>query len=223
VTSRRLNRVEYRNTIRDLMGYDFNSEVEFPPDDSGNGFDNNGDVLTISPLLLEKYLAAAETIVDKAVPKVARVVRERVATGREFRAAQGPATGEQLNARRAVTVARQFTVDTADRYRVTIELESRGSFDFDSSRCELVGRINGEEKFRDEIVWSERRTLRHEFELNWQPGRQEISFEVVPLPPVAEVANAATDASGGARPDGRPIRPQSVPGPTSVTMRIGAR
>jgi mono/diheme cytochrome c family protein len=54
VTVRRLNRVEYRNTIRDLMGYDFNSEVEFPPDDSGNGFDNNGDVLTVSPLLLEK-------------------------------------------------------------------------------------------------------------------------------------------------------------------------
>ena len=38
VTVRRLNRVEYRNTIRDLLGYDFNSEVEFPPDDSGGRF-----------------------------------------------------------------------------------------------------------------------------------------------------------------------------------------
>lgn len=46
VALRRLNRVEYRNTIRDLMGIDFNSEVEFPADDTGHGFDNNGDVLT---------------------------------------------------------------------------------------------------------------------------------------------------------------------------------
>ena len=37
VAPRRLNRVEYRNTIRDLTGFDFNSEVEFPPDDSGGG------------------------------------------------------------------------------------------------------------------------------------------------------------------------------------------
>ena len=42
VTVRRLNRVEYRNTIRDLMGVDYDTSVEFPPDDSGHGFDNIG-------------------------------------------------------------------------------------------------------------------------------------------------------------------------------------
>jgi len=63
VTIRRLNRVEYRNTIRDLMGIDFKAAEEFPPDDTGYGFDNIGDVLTVSPLLLEKYMQAAETIV----------------------------------------------------------------------------------------------------------------------------------------------------------------
>jgi hypothetical protein len=68
VTVRRLNRVEYENTIRDLVGVDFDVNTEFPPDDSGHGFDNIGDVLTVSPLLLEKYIAAAETIVAKAVP-----------------------------------------------------------------------------------------------------------------------------------------------------------
>src|SRR5580765_7864338 len=65
VTVRRLNRVEYRNTIRDLMGIDFNTEKEFPPDDSGYGFDNVSEVLTLSPLLLEKYLAAAESVVAR--------------------------------------------------------------------------------------------------------------------------------------------------------------
>ena len=51
VTVRRLNRVEYRNTIRDLMGVDYKVEDEFPPDDTGYGFDNIGDVLSVSPLL----------------------------------------------------------------------------------------------------------------------------------------------------------------------------
>src|SRR5262249_34412229 len=46
-TIRRLNRVEYRNTIRDLMGYEFKAEEEFPPDDSGYGFDNIADVLSV--------------------------------------------------------------------------------------------------------------------------------------------------------------------------------
>jgi hypothetical protein len=68
VTLRRLNRVEYRNTIRDLMGVDYDTTDEFPADDSGYGFDNIGDVLTLSPLLLEKYLQAAERIVTRAVP-----------------------------------------------------------------------------------------------------------------------------------------------------------
>src|SRR5690242_16591605 len=51
VTVRRLNRIEYRNTIRDLIGVDFKAEEEFPADDTGFGFDNIGDVLTMSPML----------------------------------------------------------------------------------------------------------------------------------------------------------------------------
>ena len=65
VTLRRLNRVEYRNTIRDLLGIDYDTAGEFPADDTGYGFDNIGDVLTISPLLLEKYVGAAEAIVQQ--------------------------------------------------------------------------------------------------------------------------------------------------------------
>jgi hypothetical protein len=67
VTLRRLNRVEYRNTIRDLTGIDFDTSSEFPADDAGYGFDNVGDALSMSPLLMEKYLDAAEAIVERAV------------------------------------------------------------------------------------------------------------------------------------------------------------
>src|SRR3954451_19415657 len=77
VTVRRLNRVEYANTIHDLMGVDFKADEEFPPDDTGYGFDNIGDVLTLSPLLLEKYMEAAETITKAAVPRTSLEVREK--------------------------------------------------------------------------------------------------------------------------------------------------
>ncbi len=67
VTVRRLNRVEYNNTIRDLIGIDFQPADDFPSDDVGYGFDNIGDVLSISPLHMEKYLDAAEQIAQKAI------------------------------------------------------------------------------------------------------------------------------------------------------------
>jgi hypothetical protein len=67
VAIRRLNRNEYNNTIRDLVGVDFRPADDFPADDTGYGFDNIADVLTMSPLLAEKYLAAAEQVLDKAI------------------------------------------------------------------------------------------------------------------------------------------------------------
>jgi mono/diheme cytochrome c family protein len=68
VTIRRLNREEYRNSVKDLLKYDFNVADVLPADDTGYGFDTIGDVLSISPLLMEKYLEAADLIVENAVP-----------------------------------------------------------------------------------------------------------------------------------------------------------
>ena len=67
VTARRLNRNEYSNTVRDLLGVDFRADRDFPSDDSGHGFDNIGDVLTVSPILMEKYVRAAERIASRAI------------------------------------------------------------------------------------------------------------------------------------------------------------
>ena len=59
---RRLNNREYANTVRDLLYLPptFDAAADFPPDERGDGFDNNAGTLTISPLLIERYLAAAE-------------------------------------------------------------------------------------------------------------------------------------------------------------------
>ncbi|MFN0088116.1 MAG: DUF1592 domain-containing protein [Blastocatellia bacterium] len=67
VTARRLNRAEYNNTIRDLLGVHLRPADDFPQDDSGYGFDNIGDVLSLSPVLMEKYLSAAEEVARAAV------------------------------------------------------------------------------------------------------------------------------------------------------------
>lgn len=68
VTIRRLNREEYRYSIKDLLKVDFKVEDTLPADDTGYGFDTIGDVLSISPLLMEKYLEAATLIVEQSVP-----------------------------------------------------------------------------------------------------------------------------------------------------------
>lgn len=67
VAAKRLNRNEYRNTIRDLLAVDFSAERNFPTDDSGYGFDNIAEILTVSPVLMEKYLDAAEVIASRAM------------------------------------------------------------------------------------------------------------------------------------------------------------
>jgi hypothetical protein len=67
VLARRLNRAEYANTVRDILGVRFKADEEFPADDSALGFDNIGEVLTVSPLLMQKYVYAAERIASLAV------------------------------------------------------------------------------------------------------------------------------------------------------------
>ena len=63
----RLNRAEYANAIRDLLAVELDVSSMLPPDDSSGGFDNNADVLGLSPVLLESYLTAAERITALAI------------------------------------------------------------------------------------------------------------------------------------------------------------
>ncbi len=80
VTARRLNRAEYNNTVRDLLDVDIRPADDFPQDDSGYGFDDIGDVLSLSPVLMQKYMAAAEKIARTAIfgPEVLKPVLERI-------------------------------------------------------------------------------------------------------------------------------------------------
>ena len=94
VTLRRLNRAEYNNTIRDLCKIDFRPADDFPADDVGYGFDNIGDVLTIPPLLLEKYLAAAEKIAELSILDADQTAPGKLYHAREMTHAEGHKHGE---------------------------------------------------------------------------------------------------------------------------------
>jgi cytochrome c551/c552 len=75
-TLHRLNRTEYGNAIRDLLALDVDASAMLPTDDASFGFDNIGDVLTVSPALLERYMSAAGKISRLAVgdPKTSPIV-----------------------------------------------------------------------------------------------------------------------------------------------------
>jgi len=79
VVVRRLNRAEYNNTVRDLLGVIFRPADDFPQDDSGHGFDNIGAALSVTPTLMEKYLAAAEKVARTAVFGVEPMKLEKAA------------------------------------------------------------------------------------------------------------------------------------------------
>lgn len=86
VTIRRLNNVEYDNTLRDLLNIDFKPSqlIGFPSDGVGNGFDNQGDVLTLAPLQLEKYLQAAEYVSSRVIVDDIESLREQEAVGQKI-------------------------------------------------------------------------------------------------------------------------------------------
>lgn len=97
VTLRRLNAVEYRNTIRDLMLVDYEPAAHFPADDVGYGFDNIGDVLTLPPLLMEKYWLAAEEISRRAiVTPPPNKQHESLVSGKDLQHSNGSAQGATL-------------------------------------------------------------------------------------------------------------------------------
>ena len=207
VTVRRLNRAEYRNTIRDLMGVDFDTEKEFPQDDSGHGFDNIGDVLTISPMLLEKYLDAAKAIVSEAVPVVSSVPVENVIAGRSFHPNEAVAStggngrGSQqftnalaLSYYQPASVSNTFQAPHPGRYQLLVDLTATERYvdnQFDYNQCRVVFKVDGQELLRKEFVREDGKAFHFEFDRDWQPGGHEMTFELEPLTQTNQIRSLA--------------------------------
>jgi hypothetical protein len=142
VTIRRLNRVEYENSVQDLFGYDFAAEQAYssdgagatlrlrdrlPPDDTAYGFDNIGDFQTVSPALLEKYFDIADFVVSRVVQESPREPEQNVSSDVK-------ATKSETN--QLTTHAVTFAAKQDGQYRVEVQftlggwLDYGGGFDF---------------------------------------------------------------------------------------------
>jgi hypothetical protein len=185
VTIRRLNRVEYRNTIRDLMGIDFKAEEEFPPDDTGYGFDNIGDVLSVSPLLLEKYFQAAETVVKTSVPTASKLTPGRSYRGVEFRGAEKAQNGDRLAFSRPAAVSRSFGAESAGDYRLSLELAVQAPYKLDPGRCTVVFKVDDRERLHEGYNGLASKTFRYTIDAHLAAGDHKMSVELKPEEPRA--------------------------------------
>jgi Protein of unknown function (DUF1592)/Protein of unknown function (DUF1588)/Protein of unknown function (DUF1587)/Protein of unknown function (DUF1585)/Protein of unknown function (DUF1595) len=182
-TIRRLNRVEYRNTVRDLTGFDFKAEEEFPPDDTGYGFDTIGDVLSVSPLLLEKYMQAAESIVAAAVPTVSRLVPERTYRGSEFHGEKSSPNGERMTFYQAAKVGRSLHIDPAGDYELAVDLTVNGAFIFDPGKCTVRFKLDDRELLQETYVWQDGKTYHYVLPQKLAAGDHRMEFNLEPLTP----------------------------------------
>jgi len=116
----RLNRAEYANAIRDLLALDIDATSLLPPDDSSAGFDNNADVLGVSPVLLESYLTAAERISALAlgardIPPAGEIYRVRQDESQDRHV-----PGLPLGTVGGILIDRTLPLDGEYQFRVTL-------------------------------------------------------------------------------------------------------
>ncbi len=181
VTLRRLNRREYAATIRDLMGVEFNADIVFPPDDTGFGFDTVGDVLGFSPMAIEKYLASAKQIVDRAVPRQTTVIPQPVDISK-IKTTKGD-SAHRLEMDKSADVSLSFEIDSGDEYRIQLRLETDGSFEFCSDRCELVVELDGEKIHKRVYGWDADRDWLVEVVRKLDAGKHRVEMRVRPAAP----------------------------------------
>ncbi|MDB5296434.1 MAG: hypothetical protein JWO31_2417 [Phycisphaerales bacterium] len=138
VTVRRLNRTEYNNTVRDLLGVMFTPADDFPADDIGHGFDNVGDVLTVSPVLMERYLTAAEAVASGTIAVDPPKLKRRYIDAQNM----VPRAGR-------VEMVGQFRQVTSGQPGITWRVEFAGPYTF---KARVYGRSAGGEPARAALM-----------------------------------------------------------------------
>jgi hypothetical protein len=190
VTIRRLNREEYRNTILDLFGVEFDTTEAFPADDTGYGFDTIGDVLTISPMLMEKYIDAAHEIVQKVLANGELRVPTTYVGLEQFKEKNGAKRSmKNLSFDSNVLVTASREVKHPGPYKLTVDLEVAGSREATVHSAKLALIVNGKEIERRDLGWDNRRNISVSDQLVLSKGSHQITLELVPDRQPAEGEN----------------------------------
>ncbi len=187
VTVHRLNRAEYRNTIHDLLGVDFDTTANFPADDIGYGFDNIADVLNVSSLLMEKYLAAAQSVVDQSVPTVTRVAATQFATGKDFLDADTGKNATNMSYFTPAKVSHTFPVSQEGDYNVVVDEGLISDATFTTASCNVTILFDGQQVSQKISHWHGTNTNAEIFPtfsetipVHWKPGDHDFTMTIVP-------------------------------------------
>ena len=181
ITMRRLNRIEYGHTIKDLLGIEFNVTDNFPPDDTGYGFDTIGDVLTISPLLMEKYFSAAEQIMKKAIPEEVGRPQPLSIAPNEFRQeGNNSRTARFMRAgiKHTVRTDWEATAKGTHQFKVNYEITGRPSAQNYTSTWQFL--INGKKHESHEISLAKNKGGTISVDLDLSAEKHSIEFGMVP-------------------------------------------
>lgn len=182
VTIRRLNRTEYQHAVYDLLGVEFDTLEAFPPDDTGYGFDNIGSVLSMSPLLMEKYLAAADQVVALALPEgaVAQVPRIEIEGAQLTSTANPRVTGEWIPFADAheLTVGQEITWD--GDYQIDFEYSIHGATEATTDEAQLEVSAGGRKVGEIQLGWDQRRVIKLSGKVALQKGSQNFKVQVSP-------------------------------------------
>jgi mono/diheme cytochrome c family protein len=181
VTIRRLNREEYRNTILDLFGIEFDVNEAFPADDTGYGFDTIGDVLTMSPLLMEKYLDAAQEIVGKLMANGEPRVPTTYVGVDQFRdSSDSKRTVKNLSFDSNAVLTAVKSIKHPGPYRITVELGVQGSREATVHSATLILKVDGKEIERRGLGWDNRRNISITDQAVLAKGNRSLTIEIVP-------------------------------------------
>jgi hypothetical protein len=182
VTIRRLNRTEYQNAVFDLLGVEYDTREVFPADDTGYGFDNIGDVLSISPLLVEKYLAVAEDVVELALPEGAAAQVPRVVIeGGEFKAADDPkTTGNWLPFAKPQQLRVDREIGWDGDYQVEVDYAIRGASEATTDEAQFRIAAGGAKVGEVTLGWDQRRVIELTGKVPLKKGRQTIEINLTP-------------------------------------------
>jgi len=182
VTIRRLNRTEYQNAVYDLLGVEYDTREVFPPDDTGYGFDNIGAVLSMSPLLMEKYVAAADEVVALALPAGAAAQVPRVdMDGRNFKASGDPkTTGSWLPFSKTQKVSLSQDILWDGDYQVEVEYSIHGASEATTDEALLEVSAAGNKVGDASLSWDQRRVIELTGKVPLKKGRQIFEISLSP-------------------------------------------
>ena len=185
VTIRRLNRVEYYYSIKDLLGVEYATWENFPADDTGYGFDTIGDVLSISPLHMEKYLEAASTVAEKALPKgTVMQTPVRFFEGSRFREdGDDSHQADWLEFKEERKVFLKGDAPVKGVYQVTLDYAIRGSIAATDQSARLELWMNGKKIAERTVGWDQRDTIKIGGQADLMKGSNTIEVRLRPKNP----------------------------------------